>query len=118
MRFAAAILALALAGCVSVPLAAKSSTGEKFLGSATATPFSGNFELSSLDGKRCWGKYNQWDYSNSLRVNFKISDGRTGTAIIVRDATLQSGIGSGKDSKGATFDFLMGDSVSQAQLAW
>lgn len=97
-----------LSGCVTVPVVAKTSTGEKFLGSATASLTSGTFELTSVDGLRCWGTYNQWDPSTTLRVNFKASDGRYGTALIARDSTGTSGIGTGKANDGTTFDFYMG----------
>jgi hypothetical protein len=92
--------------------------GEKFLGSATASLTSGTFELTSVDGLRCWGTYNQWDPSTTLRVNFKASDGRYGTALIARDSTGTSGIGTGKANDGTTFDFYMGNSINQIQPTW
>ena len=118
MKVVALFLAVALVGCVSAPVAAKSSRGEKFLGTANATPFSGTFELTSLDGVTVDGTYNQFSDAKLLRVDFTMSDGRHGTAMILRDRTLRSGMGSGKTTDGTTFDFLMGDSVSQAQVAW
>ena len=107
-----------LSGCVTVPVVAKTSTGEKFLGSATASLTSGTFELTSVDGLRCWGTYDQWDPSTTLRVDFKASDGRYGTALIARDSTGTSGIGTGKANDGTTFDFYMGNSINQIQSTW
>jgi hypothetical protein len=121
MRYAITVLAavLALQGCISVPIAAKSSKGEKFLGSATATPFSGTFHASSLNGVRCWGTYNPWDYSPDLPVKFQLSDGRVGQAIIVRDLSGISGMGVGKTSDGEKFDFWMGLSINdQVRSQW
>ena len=119
IRMAALIVALFLSGCISVPIAAKSANGEKFLGSATATPFSGTFHASSLNGVRCWGTYNPWDPAPDLPVTFKLSDGRVGQAIIVRDFSGVSGMGVGKTSDGEKFDFWMGNSINdQVRSAW
>jgi len=118
MKIIALFLTVALAGCVSAPVAAKSSKGEKFLGTADATPFKGTFKLMSLEGVTVEGTYNQYSEAKMLPVNFTVSDGRQGTAMILRDKTLRSGLGSGKTTDGTTYDFLMGDSVSQAKLDW
>ena len=50
----ALLAALFCAGCVSVPVIAKTNTGEKFVDSATATLSSGTFELTSARGVCCW----------------------------------------------------------------
>lgn len=78
----------------------------------------GTFELTSVDGVRCWGTYNQWSESKMLKVKFKASDGREGTAMIARTAGGRSGVGSGKANDGTKFDFFMGDSISQVGMAW
>jgi hypothetical protein len=104
---------LLVSGCVSVPVVAKSDKGEKFVGSATATLVSGTFEATSPStGTVCWGTYNQWDYSPTLSVAFKTSDGRWGTGIIARDASGTSGIGTGMANDGTKFDFWMGNAIA------
>jgi hypothetical protein len=109
IRLCIALLAvLFCAGCVSVPVIAKTNTGEKFVGSATATLTSGTFELTSARGVRCWGTYNQWDPSANLVVNFRASTRQYGTALIARDAQRTSGIGTGVANDGTKFDFFMG----------
>jgi len=109
----ALICLLALSGCVSVPVAAKSNRGENFMGSASATPFSGTFEATSLSGVRCWGKYNPWISTPDLPITFQMSDGRTGHAIILRDATGMSGFGTGLASDGSKFTFFMGRAINE-----
>ena len=104
---------------MSVPVAAKTSNGEKFIGSATASLVGkGTFELTSAKGLRCYGTYNQWDPTTTLNVAFKTTDGRYGTALISRDATGMSGIGIGRANDRTTFDFYMGNSISQIQYGW
>jgi hypothetical protein len=107
-----------LTSCVSVPVAARSSEGEKFVGSATAELTSGHFELVSARGVRCYGTYNQWDPSISLDFKFKCSDGRYGTGTITRDPMGQSGIGIGQANDGTTFDFAMGVATQQIHYEW
>lgn len=118
----AMLLALALCavctGCASVPLAGKSSKGEKFMGQATVTPTGGTFSATSLDGVTISGTYNPWEFKKALPVKFTSSDGRTGTAIILRDETGASGMGSGKSTDGTTYEFFMGKSIRQYQSEW
>ena len=117
--FLTLLASLTVGACVSVPIVAKTSTGEKFVGSATATPMSGTFELTSARGLRCWGTYNQWDPSATLAVKFQASDGHYGTALIARDAQRTSGIGTGIANDGTRFDFFMGDAIAwHVRSAW
>jgi hypothetical protein len=112
-------VALALSSCVSVPVIARTRTGEKFVGSATASLVSGTFELTSARGLRCWGTYNQWDPAASLVLRFHLSDGRSGTGLIARDALRTSGIGTGVANDGEQFDFWMGDAIAwHVRSAW
>jgi len=97
---------------MSVPVAAKTSNGQKFIGSATASLSSGTFLLTAANGLRCYGIYNQWDPSTTIHVAFKTTDGRYGTALISRNATGMSGIGIGRANDGTTFDFSMGNPIS------
>ena len=118
-RLLTLLAALLCAGCVSVPVIAKTNTGEKFVGSATASLASGSFELNSARGLRCWGTYNQWDPSATLAVKFQVSDGRYGTALIARDGERTSGIGTGIANDGTKFDFFMGNAIAwHVRSAW
>ena len=118
---ATVVTAIGVSACaVTVPCAAKSSTGETFIGSATApmSPSPGTFELYSAKGVRCYGTYNQWDYNLTIRVPFQVSDGRHGIATVSRDNTGVNAIGVGQANDGTTFTFLMGDSMRQIQSQW
>ena len=92
---------------MSVPVAAKTSNGQKFIGSSTASLSSGTFLLTAANGLHCYGICNQWDPSTTIHVAFKTTDGRYGTALISRNATGMSGIGIGMANDGTTFDFSM-----------
>jgi len=119
LRLSLAIICLCLVGCISVPVAAKSDKGEKYLGSATATLFSGSFEATSLSGVHLTGTYNPWITSPDLPITFKLSDGRTGHAIVLRDRTGASGMGSGQTSDGTKYDFWMGNAIpEQIKTTW
>ena len=100
---------------MSVPVAAKTSNGQTFVGSATASLASGTFLLTAANGLHCYGICNQWDPSTTIHVAFKTTDGRYGTALISRDATGMSGIGIGMANDGTTFDFSMGNPIGQIQ---
>lgn len=93
MRLIAAIIiaAVSLTSCISVPLAARSDKGEKFVGSANATPFGGTFEFVSANGLRCYGTYNPWDHPGNMKkaLTFKCSDGRYGTGTIALNHDLE-----------------------------
>ena len=94
---------------MSVPVAAKTSNGQNFIGSATASLSNGTFLLTAANCLHCYGIYNQWDLS--IHVAFKTTDGRYGTALISRNATGMSGIGIGTANDGTTFDFSMGNPI-------
>jgi hypothetical protein len=115
----AALTMVLVASCGSVPLAGRSSKGEKFVGSATATPVSGTFKLISASGLRCYGVYNPWEHPGLIKnFTFKCTDGRYGTGRIAMNPDLKSGIGIGKANDGTTFDLAIGWSVQQIHYEW
>jgi hypothetical protein len=102
-------ISILLQGCaVSVPAMAEMERGEKFIGTTTATPLGGTYNLQSLDGKFVSGTYNPWDTSTTRVFNFSISDGRTGRVIVNRTSDT-SGYGIGKLSTGEKCKFTYGN---------
>ena len=110
--------ALALSGCISVPVAARTNTGQKFIGSADATFAGGTFNLISANGVRCYGTYNPWEQALTKTLKFCTTDGRYGVAVLTADATQKNGVGIGQANDGTTFDFCFGAAVQQIQYNW
>ena len=101
-------VAASLSSCaLSAPAVAKTERGEMFMGTITASLVSGNYELSSIDGKTIKGTYNPYNMSKSRIFEFRISDGRTGK-VIVNSISDVSGWGMGKLSTGEKCKFMYG----------
>lgn len=107
---AAACLLLAGCGSISVPASGVTATGQSFTGSATVKiNGEGVFELVSIAGVKCGGAYNAMDKSPAMSITFSCSDGRTGTADVIRNPDGMSGSGSGVLSDGETITFRFGE---------
>ncbi|MBN8711963.1 MAG: hypothetical protein BGO12_16360 [Verrucomicrobia bacterium 61-8] len=107
------VFCLACAGCVTVPIEAKTSKGQKFYGSAKAHIFAvnGTFEMVSVDGLKAWGKYPVAKSEVVIPFTFTMSDGRTGKGIFLRQGSLNNGKGSGEISDGTKMEFQFGSVI-------
>ncbi len=116
--FTAILLLTCVACSITRPIVAKSNRGEHFYGTATAS-LGGKvtFEAISPNGTRCFGTYDSLDTSPALPIKFKLSDGRTGNAVVMRDSSGLNGFGSGQCSDGSTFKFILGD-VDRVTMDW
>ena len=102
------VIAAFLGGCSSTqPVAAITKSGQILRGTATATLEQGSFEVT--DGKlTCVGSYNPLTESTILSAKVTCNGGRTGFAIITRDAGLQSGSGRVRLNDGSDADLVFG----------
>lgn len=98
----AACLCLSACGSITVPAAGVTSTGETFRGSATASASAGTFEMTGSSGVQCSGTYDQFSTAKRLTIPFKCTDGKSGSADLVRDNDLVGGEGSITFSDGTT----------------
>jgi hypothetical protein len=93
----------------TVPVTGQTSAGEIFKGEATASLSEGTFHVAGPGGKTCSGTYDQWSLKSTLSVEVNCSDGRHGTVLVVRDATLTHGTGAGYMNDGTKFTFTLGE---------
>jgi len=85
--------ALAACGKVTYPVEAVDHDGTVFRGTGYATIQEGAFSLSSEAGTTCGGTYDPMSSSKRITAQVGCSDGRQGTAEIVRDNDLRGGAG-------------------------
>jgi hypothetical protein len=103
-----------LSACVSVPIVAKTSTGQYFVGDCTGSAFgSAKINAYSTDGTRVTANWNPWEAhrGRSLQLPFQVSDGRFGTAIVSMHPSGYGSMGIGKANDGTTFKFFAGHSM-------
>ena len=102
-----------LSGCISTPLLAEFSDGTvEVAGEANASLVSGEFQASNDKGLSCNGTYNQFDHSTRLTVKIICSDGRNGTATVLRTGkNLVNGSGTGVLNDGTRIRILIGDAI-------
>lgn len=100
---------LSLTSCVTVPAVGKTEKGEVFMGTTSASLFSGKYKMTSLDGKTIEGNYNPHEFAKNRIFEFRISDGRSGR-VIVNSISDTSGWGMGRLSTGERFKFMYGNS--------
>lgn len=97
VRFVIVMLApLALAGCgsITLPAAVKLETGEALVGTTTAAMSGGTFQVSTPSGGlTCSGTYDAFDTSTVIVVPFRCTDGRMGSARVIRSPDGQYGAG-------------------------
>lgn len=107
------VFCLACAGCVTVPIEAKTSKGQRFYGSAKAHIFAvnGTFEMTSVEGLKAWGTYPVAKSEVVIPFTFTMSDGRTGKGIFLRQGSLNNGKGSGEISDGTKMEFQFGSVI-------
>ena len=100
--------ALALSGCISVPVAARTNTGQKFIGSADATFAGGTFNLVSANGVRCYGTYNPWEQALTKTLKFSTTDGRYGVFHREERPTLERNIIDTSERARANYRYVIG----------
>lgn len=105
--------AILLTGCVHTGIMVLEKGKEQpLMGNATGSLFSGTFEASDTKGFSCKGKYNPLNSDPMLDVTMTCSDGRTGTARVLRSGPeLTNGSGFGKLSDGTEVKILLGDMI-------
>lgn len=100
-----------LTGCASytVPAAVRTSTGEVFVGTTTASLRGGTFEVQNPDESvRCTGNYDALDTRPTISAPVTCTDGRSGTAIVTRTQDMQAGSGIITLSDGTTGEVAFG----------
>lgn len=109
---AVAVVGGLLAGCsVTQPVAVITKSGQVLRGTTTASLAGGSFQAT--DGLlTCSGTYNAMTASPTLSVKVLCSDGRTGFAIVQRDAGGQSGSGRVRLNDGTEADFVFGSAAA------
>lgn len=87
-------LLLASCGTITLPAAVKMDAGEVLIGTTTASPSGGTFEVASPSNTTtCSGTYNPYDTSPILEAPFKCSDGRFGNLVVSRSPNGMEGTG-------------------------
>ena len=100
----------ALTGCaLTTPVLVKTSNGDEFLGSATASALSGSFEVVDSNGLKCHGAFDPNDGNVMMTVKITCDDGRHGVIYMQRNAILGAGTGIGKMSDGTKIKVLTGN---------
>ena len=96
----------ALMGCATsftVPAAVRTTKGEMFYGSTTASTTGGHFEVNEMNGRaRCSGTYDPWDNRRTISSSFTCTDGRSGTITVTRRTDGVGGTGSVRMNDGTT----------------
>ncbi|RUS66562.1 hypothetical protein CUZ56_01842 [Saezia sanguinis] len=116
---AVTVLSLWLFGCsvttgILVNVDGKS---EALMGEAYASLSQGTFYASDSSGFFCNGDYDQFSTNAMLEVKVSCSDGRTGTARVLRyGENLMNGSGMGKLEDGTEFRILMGEKVHEGSV--
>ena len=113
----AGAIALILAGCnsaphdiFSIPVTGQLSNGSAAFGQATARSDGlGTFWVKVPGAERCGGNYRVGDSSQTSVVPVLCNDGRSGEAVITRQADLMSGSAIVKLSDGTKGQFVFGD---------
>jgi len=85
-----------------------SSDGRNWAGTYTASMSAGVFDMKSA-GVNCKGSYDPADFAKRLRMTFTCSDGRTGSADVVRDNDAKGGSGTVTFSDGISGTLSYGD---------
>lgn len=110
----------AVAGCVdhiTLPVVGQMDDGTVFQGQTTGRLNGiGDFQVQTIDGHSCSGRYNSLDESPTIRADLTCSDGRTGTLLSTRTADYLSGTGRVMLSDGAQGQFVFGDLVYSAPV--
>ncbi|TRB03485.1 hypothetical protein EXN61_21725 [Agrobacterium tumefaciens] len=101
-------------GTITLPAAVKMDAGEVLIGTTTASPNGGLFEVSSPDNATtCSGTYNPYDTAPILEAPFKCSDGRFGNVVVSRSANGMEGTGLVNLSDGSSGRVAFGSSASR-----
>ena len=90
---------------------------EALLGEAYASLAEGTFYVSDTEGFFCNGNYDQYSQRAMLEVKIECSDGRTGSARVLRyGGNLLNGSGTGKLNDGTEFRVLLGENVHRGSI--
>ncbi len=111
-RLSVLALAAALAGCateIKGPIIGRLSDGSPAIGEATARmDGDGSFWVELAAGSRCEGPYDALARDLVITAAVTCSDGRTGTAVITRQPSLQSGKAEVTLTDGTSGQFVFG----------
>ena len=106
-------LGAALAGCAQelrVPVTGQTSSGVPAAGEAIArTSGEGEFWVKIPGSTRCKGTYDSLSMSPTLVVDVRCDDGRSGEAVVTRQADFVSGSAIVRLNDGTRAQFVFGD---------
>ena len=108
----AAAMATSLIGCAAPKMAiiGQTSNGTPMAGESVANwDGAGTFWVQAPGGARCSGKYDSLTHTPSMVVPVRCTDGRTGQAIIARQANMMGGTVISELDDGTRAQFVFGN---------